>query len=58
MKDHTTQYYQLVTLTGLVQSEQCTVDPKISPDLRCVLSDESRIIDSSETRILSIKGIC
>lgn len=51
------QYDQRVTLTGLIQSKQCTVDPKISPDLRCVLSDESRIIDSSETRILSIEGI-
>lgn len=46
-----------VTLTGLIQSKQCTVDPKISPDLRCVLSDESRIIDSFETGILSIEGI-
>lgn len=52
-----TQYDQRVTLEGSVQSKQCTVDPKISPDLRCVLSDESRIIDSSETRILSIEGI-
>lgn len=51
------QYDQRVTLTGLIESKQCTVDPKISPDLRCVLSDESRIIDSSETRILSIEGI-
>lgn len=51
------QYNQRVTLTGLIQSKQCTVDPEISPDLRCVLSDESRIIESSETRILSIKGI-
>lgn len=48
---------QRVTLTGIIQSKQCTVDPKISPDLRCLLSDESRIIDSSETRILSIEGI-
>lgn len=46
-----------VTLTGLIQSKQCTVDQKISPDLRCVLSDESRIIDSFETGILSIEGI-
>lgn len=52
------QYNQRVTLKGLIQSKQCTVDPKISPDLRCVLSDESGIIDSSsETRILSIEGI-
>lgn len=51
-------YEQRVTLTGIIQSKQCTVDPKISPDLRCVLSDESGIIDSSsETRILSIEGI-
>nr|XP_034310132.1 uncharacterized protein LOC105344558 isoform X4 [Crassostrea gigas] len=50
-------YDQGVTLTGIIQSKQCTVDPKISPDLRCVLSDESGIIDSSsETRILSIEG--
>lgn len=46
-----------VTLTGLIQSKQCTVDPKISPDLRCVLSDENQIIDSFETGILSIEGI-
>lgn len=52
------QYNQRVTLKGLIQSKQCTVDQKISPDFRCVLSDESGIIDSSsETRILSIEGI-
>lgn len=51
------QYDQEVTLSGIIQLKQCTVDPKISPDLRCVLSDESGIIDSSETRILSIEGI-
>lgn len=51
-------YDQRVTLTGIIQSKQCTVDPKISPDLRCVLSDESGIIDSSsERRMLSIEGI-
>lgn len=50
--------YQLVTLKGSVQSKQCPIDPMISPDLRCVLSDESQIIDSSETTLLSIKGIC
>lgn len=58
VREEHSQYYQQVTLIGLVQSEQCTVDRKISPDLRCVLSNESRIIDSSETRILSIEGIC
>lgn len=52
-----TQYDQRVILKGSVQSKQCTIDPMISPDLRCVLSDESQIIDSSETTILSIKGI-
>lgn len=52
-------YHQRVTLTGLIQSKQCTVDPNISPYVRCVLSDASRIIDSSETEpILSIEGIC
>lgn len=56
-EEHYQQYYQQVTLTGLVQSEQCTVDPKISPDFRCVLSDESRIMDSSETKKLSIEGL-
>lgn len=52
------QYDQQVTLRGLIQSKQCTVEPKKSPDLRCVLSDENRIIDSYERRILSIEGIC
>lgn len=53
-----TQYDPRVTLKGSVQSKQCTIDPMISPDLRCVLSDESQIIDSSEKTVLSIKGIC
>lgn len=53
-----THYDQRVILKGSVQSKQCTIDPMISPDLRCVLSDESQIIHSSETTILSIKGIC
>lgn len=51
------RFAQQVTLTGSVQSKQCTVDPNISPGVRCVLSDESRKIHSSETKILSIEGI-
>lgn len=57
--ERNTPFDQQVTLKGSVQSKQCTIDPMISPDLRCVLSDESQIIDnSSKTTILSIKGIC
>lgn len=52
------QYDQQMTLTGSIQSKQCAVDPKKSPDVRCVLNDESRIIDSSERSIFSIEGIC
>lgn len=50
--------HQQMTLRGSVQSKQCAVDPKKFPDVRCVLIDESRIIDSSERSIFSIEGIC
>lgn len=45
-------------MKGLVESKQCTVDPQKSPGVRCVLSDDSQIIDSSEKRILLIKACC
>lgn len=54
VRERHSPFVQQVTLT--VQSNQCTVDPNISSGVRCVLSDESRKIDSSETRILSIEG--
>lgn len=57
VRERNSKYEHRVTLEGSVQSKQCTIDPMISPDLRCVLSDESQIIDSSETTLLSIKGI-
>lgn len=57
VRERHSKYEHRVTLEGSVQSKQCTIDPMISPDLRCVLSDESQIIDSSETTLLSIKGI-
>lgn len=45
-----------ITLEGSVEPKQCTVDPQKSPDVRCVLSYRSQIIDSTEKRIFSIEG--
>lgn len=41
-----------ITTEGSVESKQCTVDPQKSTGVRCVLSDHSQIIDSSERRLL------
>lgn len=45
-----------ITLEGSVEPKQCTVHPQKSPDVRCVLSYRSQIIDSTEKRIFSIEG--
>lgn len=47
-----------LTLEGSVQSKQCTVDPQKYPGVRCVLSNGSRVMDSTEKRIFTIKGGC